>query len=399
VRTLIVSDLHVGTHTRTDVLRRPAALSALLAALDGVDRLVLLGDAIELRSGPLARALADARPVFAALGRALAGREVLLVPGNHDHALIAPWLERRLEPLGSEVRVAAADASPAAAELAGCLGPGARLELAYPGLWVSDGVYATHGHYLDCHMTVPTVERIAIGLTARFAGAGAEAARRPEDYEALVAPVYAWIHAVAQSGRPGAVNGSGSARAWRALARPGGGGGGGGRPRPGLPLRLRARAIAAGFPLAVAGLNRAGLGPLRSELSTDELRRGRLLALGDVVAGLGIDARHVIFGHTHRAGPLPGDDPREWTTRAAAAPAAAPAAPAAAGAAATGAGPSGPGGARLHNCGSWVLETHLMTRVAPESPYWPGGCVIVDDDDPAPRLERLLGGLSAVELA
>jgi len=47
VRTLIVSDLHLGLRTGVDVLRRPAALARLLEALDGVDRLVLLGDALE----------------------------------------------------------------------------------------------------------------------------------------------------------------------------------------------------------------------------------------------------------------------------------------------------------------------------------------------------------------
>ncbi|MEA2355672.1 MAG: hypothetical protein QOD61_1801 [Solirubrobacteraceae bacterium] len=361
MRTLIVSDLHLGTHSRSDVLRRPGPLAALVAALDGVDRLVILGDAIELRSGPVGVALAAAGPVLEALGRALDGREVVVVPGNHDHALIAPWLERRVDRLGSEERVAPGEASPAAGELARRFGPGARVELAYPGVWVRRDVYATHGHYLDCHTTVPTFERLAIGAMGRFAvgGGGAEAARRAEDYEALVAPIYAWIHAVAQSGgRPGAVSGGGSARAWRALA-----------PAHGRP-RLRARALAVGFPLAVAALNRAGLGPLSSDLSGDELRRSRLRAMAGVVDRLGIDAAHVIFGHTHRTGPLEGDEPGEWVTA---------------------------GGTRLQNCGSWVLETGLMTRVAAESPYWPGGSVSVDGVGP-PRLERLLAGCSAGEL-
>ena len=35
----------------------------------------------------------------------------------------------------------------------------ARVRFAYPGLWLREDVYATHGHYLDCHLTVPTVER------------------------------------------------------------------------------------------------------------------------------------------------------------------------------------------------------------------------------------------------
>ncbi len=38
---------------------------------------------------------------------------------------------------------------------------------AYPGLWVREDVYATHGHYLDCHLTIPTLERLGIGAMGR----------------------------------------------------------------------------------------------------------------------------------------------------------------------------------------------------------------------------------------
>ncbi len=51
LRTLVVSDFHLGNRLRRDVLRHPEPLRRLLAALDGVDRLVLLGDVAELRSG------------------------------------------------------------------------------------------------------------------------------------------------------------------------------------------------------------------------------------------------------------------------------------------------------------------------------------------------------------
>src|SRR3954463_7738917 len=95
VRTLVVSDLHLGARTGVDVLRRPAARAALLERLDGVDRLVLLGDTLELRHGPVREALAGAERVLAAIGGAMAGGEVVLVAGNHDHRLLAPWLEGR----------------------------------------------------------------------------------------------------------------------------------------------------------------------------------------------------------------------------------------------------------------------------------------------------------------
>ncbi|MDX6688989.1 MAG: hypothetical protein QOG15_446, partial [Solirubrobacteraceae bacterium] len=93
MRTLVISDLHLGGG---DVLQRPEVLERLLARLDGVDRLVLLGDTIELRTGLSRQALGEAEPVLRAIGDALgAGGEVLIAPGNHDHALGAGWLDWR----------------------------------------------------------------------------------------------------------------------------------------------------------------------------------------------------------------------------------------------------------------------------------------------------------------
>src|SRR4051794_41873619 len=66
VRTLVVSDLHLGARTGVDVLRRPAARAALLERLDGVDRLVLLGATPEPRPRPGREAPALARPGLAA---------------------------------------------------------------------------------------------------------------------------------------------------------------------------------------------------------------------------------------------------------------------------------------------------------------------------------------------
>ena len=129
------------------------------------------------------------------------------------------------------------------------------------------------------------------------------------------------------------------------------------RPRRGGGRRpLRARALVAAFPLAVRALNAAGLGPLRSELSIGELRRSGLRAIGEVVERLQIEAEHVIFGHTHRAGPLAGDEPAEWLT---------------------------PNGVRLHNTGSWSYSETFSRD--PSSPYWPGMTILVEDGGP-PRL-------------
>ena len=46
----------------------------------------------------------------------------------------------------------------------------ASVRVAYPGVWVREDVYATHGHYLDCHLTVPTLERLSLGAMSRVLG-------------------------------------------------------------------------------------------------------------------------------------------------------------------------------------------------------------------------------------
>ena len=62
--TLVISDLHLGGRTGADVLRVPEVRVPLLEALRGVDRLVLLGDILELRHGPVAEALSKGEPFF-----------------------------------------------------------------------------------------------------------------------------------------------------------------------------------------------------------------------------------------------------------------------------------------------------------------------------------------------
>jgi hypothetical protein len=327
---------------------------------------------LELRHGPLREALAAARPFFEDLGRALAGRELVIVAGNHDHGLIEPWLARRgadeqPPPLGVEQLLDPAEVSPALARIASWASP-ASVRVAYPGLWLRPDVYATHGHYLDCHLTVPTLERLAAGAMSRLLGRPASAFCSVDDYEAVGAPMFAWRDAIAREAPTGAaLNGAATASAWGALR--GGGARGGGSRR--APLRwLRRRAIVAGFPLAVAALNRAGIGPLRADVSMGELRRAGLQAMGEVAARLDLGEAYVVFGHTHRAGPLPGDEQREWHGR---------------------------GGARLVNTGSWTYASVFLAGQAGGSPYWPGTCVLVTDDGP-PTVMRLLQDRTLAQL-
>jgi predicted phosphodiesterase len=379
---LILSDLHLGSHSGSDLLRRPEIREALLGALEGVDRVILLGDVLELRHGPLREAMAVARPFFEELGGALGERELIIAAGNHDHGLIEPWLAARgadTDPgrLGPEQLFEPAAASPALARIAEWCAP-ARLQVSYPGIWVREDVYAMHGHYLDCHLTVPTLERLSVAAMSRLLGRPASAFTGAEDYEAMGAPIFAWRDAVARGERTGsALNGLATVTAWQAL----GGAGkrsaassrqGAGRRGPLGQLRRRARttAIRTAFPLLVAALNRAGLGPMRADISGVELRRAGLAAIGEVAARMDLGEAWVVFGHTHRAGPLPADEQGEWRGR---------------------------GGARLINCGSWTYAAIFLDETGAQNPYWPGRCVLVGPDGP-PVLQSLLSGLSREQL-
>lgn len=363
----MISDLHLGAASGTDVLRRPAIREPLLDAVRDADRLVILGDGIELRDTPQ-RAVAElAGSLFADLGRALGpDGELVVVAGNHDHGLVAGWLDGRLatEPpgfLGLEQRFAPAEAGPLAAALAARAAP-ARVGLAYPGLWLRDDVLALHGHYGDVHTTVPTFERLAAGAMARFVTRLPEQGATSDDYEAVLAPLYAWLNALTQRRErtPMAAGAQTSARAWVALA-----GSNGGRRTP------RDLAVHGGYLAAVGALNALGIGPLERRLGGASLRCGGLLAIREVLRRLGVDAPHVVWGHSHRPGPLPGDDPAEWRS---------------------------PGGGSLHNTGSWVYQPHFVGGMPDgASPYWPGTAIVVEASGP-PRVVSLLADRGHAEL-
>ena len=337
------------------------AQEALAQRLADVDRLVLLGDIVELREGPVRDALAAASGVLSAVVQAYGpGREVVVVPGNHDHHLLSGWFARRSaagppEPLGLESAVDTWGEEPLAQLIAALGAGGAAVRVAYPGVWLRDDVYATHGHYLDRHTTVPMFERLGAGAMARILRRPTSDARRAEDYEAVLTPIYAWIHAVAQTGGPvraAQANGAGaSTHVWQSLGQ--------GFRRGGM----RRRALVAGVGGGIAAINRLGLGPVKADLSVTELRRAGLSAMGAVTAQLEIGAAHVIFGHTHRAGPLPHDDRSEWR--------------------------SARGAGQLHNCGCWVHEPAFLGSRPGDSPYRAGFAIELDGDEP-PRLVQVL---------
>jgi predicted phosphodiesterase len=353
MKTAIVSDLHLGLASGGDVLRGPEIRTALLQELHGADRVVLLGDVVELRERPLGAALDHALPFFAELGEALGEVEVVLVPGNHDNRLAEPLLDRLS--LGDAPLPLAAGEDPTpgpTAAIAAALSP-ARLRIAYPGIWLREDVYATHGHYMDLHLRLPRAECVLLAAVRRFAGPLPDRAA-PADYERIVRPLYGLAYGAAQ-GRPRRFRTGEygpSEAAWAVLD--------GDRPGRTRSQRLKARAIRASFPLAVAGVNRLFHAEFESEIDGETIFRTGVEGAGELARRLGVDGAHVIMGHTHRAGPRAEEAP--WHL---------------------------PGGGRLHNTGNWVFSNALHRPGRPPNSYWPGTVTWVEDSGPPRRVELL----------
>ena len=198
--TAIVSDLHLGTTSGADIARRVDVRERMLAALAEADRVVLLGDLLELREAAAAAVLEVAEPFLRGLGETCSGKPVVIVPGNHDHALIAPALEDARLRSGAPLAVEA-EFDPATGALPRAVADlldGADVTLAYPGIRLREDVYATHGHYLDVHLTVPRLECVFASAVGRLAGTGRDDFGSPDDYEASLSPLYALAHSLVQ---------------------------------------------------------------------------------------------------------------------------------------------------------------------------------------------------------
>lgn len=362
MRTAIVSDLHLGLTNRGDVAREPDVRRSLLEEIGDADRVVLLGDVVELREIPVGPALEHARPFFEELGEALGDREVTLVPGNHDHRLAEPLLDAlSLDGSPTLALEQGHDPEPGpTAAIGAWLGP-ARLRIAYPGLWLRDDVYATHGHYMDPHLRIPRVECLALATLIRLSKPLPETATAG-DYERVVRPLYGFSYGVAQARRPSSRHrGNPSEAAWKLLSANDG--------VPGRGRRMRASAIRNGFPVGVRALNRLLHSDFDADVSGAALFRHGLDAAAEMAKRLGLDGVHVITGHTHRAGPLEGE--AEWAL---------------------------PGGGSLHNTGSWVVSPAFGIPDGRANPYWPGTVTWVEESGP-PRRVRVLDDRPPAEMA
>lgn len=300
------------------MLTSPEPLRRLLGALDRVDRLVLLGDIVELKEGRATQAMAIAEQVLCDLGERLGPeREVVLVPGNHDLPLVRSWIRRVSASELAPATPIPLDATPALSRLSSALGP-AQVSVYYPGVWLTDRVWATHGHYLDRHLLPESAVGILRGRLGHVDRGGAV----PLDYERLRRPSLSrtagWLP----------------------------------RPLAALVSDLAEVIRASTMPRVHRHLLKRRFAPLTSMLLGLQMRHASIPALVRVTQHLGIDADWVIFGHVHRTGPLPGEDVARWQ----------------------GAG----GHPRVLNTGAWLYEPLLVHRANPPHPYWPGGAVLLE---------------------
>ena len=262
-----------------------------------------------------ATALDAAGPVFATLGararRRRRGRARRRQPRPRARRAAGSTRASRPSRRASSASRSASrrpSAGPLAARAGRARGRRAASTVAYPGMWLRDDVYATHGHYLDPHATVPTFERLGAGAMARWPARLPEPPRRPTTTRRVARAALRLDRTRSPSARRTAQAGA-RRRARRASGGRWQGSGAAAVAAPRGAGRRRARSASA-WPTAPAS------GPCAADLSGAALRRGGLRGMGEVVARASASARrHVVFGHTHRAGPVAARRPAEWRRR------------------------------------------------------------------------------------
>ncbi len=391
MRALVISDTHFGAWTGEDILCQPEALALLEPHLD-VDEVILLGDMFDFMFSSVKDAVGAAEGLLALLRDKLQGKRFVFLAGNHDHHLVRREAEELLglqlatgkppEELRGELRRSDYFRRLLADRL-----EGVEVDIRYP-TYTFAGVLCTHGHYLDFHArrSGATPGRLLARALWSIAVGGEQHTPTIEDYEATITLLTALLFTIAQL-----PNGTRAQRrafaAFEGIER---------AIRLGkAPVRAAEQAgdwLTSQF-AAAAGARRRS----RSERASAEYRGARsqeverrrrtgapaggeaasyalarlvnpsdpagpaVEAIDQVVAtlGWGRDTDKIVFAHTHQ--PLDGV--------------------------------TAPGGTiRYWNTGSWIYEPDLSSREAYLAYLrngWPGSAVLIDSDEPQPRLLRL----------
>jgi UDP-2,3-diacylglucosamine pyrophosphatase LpxH len=399
VRALVISDTHFGAWTGRDLLAEEPYLERLAPALEGVDELIFLGDLFDFLFGSVGDAVDASSGLLALIAQKLAGKRLVFLAGNHDHHLVHRDAENRLEALlanghspsgsGAEDELEPGDGTGPGffrSFLARRL-PGVEVEIAYP-TYSFAGVLCTHGHYLDPHARLAGSrgDRLLTRTLWSIATGGPEAPKTLEDYESVITLLTEWLYIAAQmphgthaqqnvfravqrAGRVGAVLGlpvRGAKRlAARAIER------GGGEELPSEEhfesvVREEAARQRREQPAPEAAWPRPTY-PAASVVSPSDPSERALEAFARVVENLDwrAEADKIVFAHTHQ----PLADVRS----------------------------SRDSRTRYWNTGCWIYEPDLTSRQA-YARYlryaWPGTAVVIDDEEPEPRLLELLADLN-----
>jgi UDP-2,3-diacylglucosamine pyrophosphatase LpxH len=399
LRALVISDTHFGAWTGRDLLREEFFLERLEPQLEGLDELIFLGDLFDFLFGALGEAVDSSGGLLALIAERLAGKRLVFLAGNHDHHLVHRDAENRLEATLAAGAVPGPEASPAIeppgpaffqAFLERRL-PGVEIEIAYP-TYSFAGVLCTHGHYLDPHarMSGSRGSRLLTWALWEIASGGPEEPTCIEDYESTTTLLTEWLYIAAQmphgthaqqnvfraAQRAGRLGSTltlplrGARRfAEEVRARRGGGAGNGALPSSEhfeAVVRDEAARQAREQPFA-APLAGRPLYPEPTVISRSDPAEHALEAFAQVVANLGwdSDAEQIVFAHTHQ--PLA-------NVRS-----------------------SRGGATRYWNSGCWIYEPELGSRAA-YARYlryaWPGTAIVIDDEEPCPRLVETLADLN-----
>jgi UDP-2,3-diacylglucosamine pyrophosphatase LpxH len=400
LRALVISDTHFGAWTGRDLLREEFFLERLAPRLEGVDELIFLGDLFDFLFGSLGEAVESSGGLLALIAEKLAGRRLVFLAGNHDHHLVHRDAENQLEAALAAGAVPG-NAPPPPVEPPGPAFfqsflerrlPGVEVEIAYP-TYSFAGVLCTHGHYLDPHarLSGSRGSRLLTRALWAIAAGGPEEPKCIEDYESVTTLLTEWLYVAAQmphgthaqqnvfrAAQRGARLGSTLAlpvRGARRLAEELRSRGiGDGEANGELPssehfdavVRDEAARQAREQPLASPPFSRP-IYPEPTVISRSDPTEHALEAFARVVANLGWDreVEQIVFAHTHQ----PLADVRSASGRS----------------------------TRYWNSGCWIYEPELGSR-ADYGRYlryaWPGTAIVIDDEEPCPRLVEALADLN-----
>ncbi len=403
MRALVISDTHFGAWTGRDLLREEFFLERLAPQLEGIDELIFLGDLFDFLFGSVGDAVDASAGLLDLIAAGMVGKRLVFLAGNHDHHLVHRDFENRLEAQLAAGRAPLLSGEPALDSAPPGPGffrsfltrrlPGVEIEIAYP-TYSFAGVLCTHGHYLDPHarLSGSRGDRILTRVLWGIATGGPEDPKTIADYESTITLLTEWLYIAAQM--PHGTHAQ--QNVFRAVQRAG---------RLASTLGLPAR----GIKRLAAELRDRGVGdpasedgslpsedhfdsvvraeakrqrreqpvpqaawphpayPAASVISPSDPSEHALEAFAKVTANLGWDkqAERIVFAHTHQ--PLA-------DVRCAARPR-----------------------TRYWNTGSWIYEPDLASRQA-YGRYlryaWHGNAIVIDDEEPAPRLLELLADLN-----